>query len=42
MIKENIAYTDYIGDDIYMTFTEDRKEISEATRSNLSMIRLGF
>lgn len=35
-------YTDYIGDDIYMTFTEDRREISEATRSNISMIRLGL
>ncbi len=33
-------YTDYIGDDIYMTFTEDRRCLSPAVRSNISMIRL--
>lgn len=35
-------YTDYVGDDIYMTFTEDRREISPVgwTRSNLSMSKL--
>ena len=35
-------YTDYIGDEIYMTFTEDRREISPATRANISMIKLEF
>lgn len=35
-------YLDYIGDDIYMTFTEDRRDISPVgwTRSNLSLIML--